>query len=617
MITLQSEIDVTNNVSISGPARDPVVLSGGGKTRVLEIDGATVSLANLVITQGSAAIGGGILASNSRLSLSNILFKGNVAYGRTTEIAQGGAITEQNGSLLINSSTFTGNRVIGDPQSPVVLPIQPIEPAFPDDIIMLPSPTNYGGEADGGAIADHAGILLIRNSKFSGNMAIGSPVETAQTGGDAYGGAIFVATATMTSSGSTFEGNQAIGGNYVNNSPASQGVDLAAGAANGGAIASNSSSVTLLNNTIQLNVAQGGQAQSSAGATGGQGGYGFGAAIALSNDSTLSVLGGTISRNQALGGSGASPSDSQPTFYPPSGSAFGGGIANQGDSSVSIVGTTLSHDVARSGNSLNPSRSTSYAYAGDASGGAIDFSVNGNLVLTRVKLRGNSAIGGNAQFPGQASGGGVAVDGADSVSIVDSSLQGNLAENGQGYNPSQPSANPNYLSASKASGGGIFVGYESGIFNLVDSRVIANRAVGTGNGVADGGGLSLNDVQVNLVTDTFQSNAAIGGSFVTNASFGQSSGGAVAFGEGTMTVTNSEFLGNQAATATVNQKYAQTGSNDASLGGAIANDGGSLLIFWRLVHRQSSYRRSGSGRRTRSQRSRGWNLQHWNPAVCA
>ena len=54
-IALQSEIDITNNISISGPARHPVVLSGGGKNRVLEIDGATVSLANLVVTQGSAS----------------------------------------------------------------------------------------------------------------------------------------------------------------------------------------------------------------------------------------------------------------------------------------------------------------------------------------------------------------------------------------------------------------------------------------------------------------------------------------------------------------------------------------------------------------------------------
>ena len=117
---------------------------------------------------------------------------------------------------------------------------------------------------------------------------------------------------------------------------------------------------------------------------------------------------------------------------------------------------------------------------------------------------------------------------------------------------------------------------------MVNSRVIANRVVGVGNGVASGGGLSFYDVQVNLVTDTLQSNAAVGGSTVTNASFGQASGGAVAINEQSgqsTTVTDSKFLGNKATTATVNQTYAQHGSNDASLGGAIANEGGSLMIL--------------------------------------
>ena len=94
-----------------------------------------------------------------------------------------------------------------------------------------------------------------------------------------------------------------------------------------------------------------------------------------------------------------------------------------------------------------------------------------------------------------------------------------------------------------------------------------------------GGGLALYNSQVDLVKDTLQANAAIGGSIVTNSTFGQASGGAVAFGGQTMTVTDSNFLGNQAMTATVNQKYAASGGNDASEGGAIFNNGRSLQIF--------------------------------------
>jgi hypothetical protein len=567
-ITLQSEIEVTNNISISGPASRPVVLSGGGKSRVLEIDGATVSLANLVVTQGSAAIGGGILDSAGSLSLSHVLFTGNVADGSATQVAQGGAIDQQSGgSLSINHSTFTGNRVIGDPQSspPQVVIILPITP-----------PPNVGGEADGGAIADF-GTLLIRSSNFNSNMAIGGPVQTNQTTGVAQGGAIYVASATMTSSGSTFEGNQTIGGNFVNTSFV--GAKFAAGGANGGAIASISSAVTLLNNTIRLNTAHGGDDELAAAAGGGDGGYGSGGAIALMNGSTLTVLGGTISGNQALGGFGVGPGNSQPTTFVPSGLATGGGIASQDTSSVSIYGSTFSNNVARSGGPSNAVTPTSYAYAGDAWGGAINFNGTGNLALTQVKLRGNEANGGSSQFSGQASGGGLAVESAGSVTIADSVLQGNLAETGQAVVPTQLSVNSPAQTFTTASGGGIYVIDVSGTFSLVHSQIDANRAIGTGNGVATGGGLALYNSQVNLVKDTLQSNAAIGGSIVTNSTFGQASGGAVAFGGQTMTVTDSNFLGNQAMTATVNQKYEASGGNDASEGGAILNNGRLLQIF--------------------------------------
>ena len=78
----------------------------------------------------------------------------------------------------------------------------------------------------------------------------------------------------MTSSGSTFEGNQAIGGNFVNTSFV--GPIFAAGGANGGAIASISSAVTLLNDTIRLNTAHGGDDELAVDSAGSGGGYGSG-----------------------------------------------------------------------------------------------------------------------------------------------------------------------------------------------------------------------------------------------------------------------------------------------------------------------------------------------------
>ena len=418
-----------------------MIISGGGKTRAFEIDGATVGLANLVISQGSAAVGGGILESSGSLSLSDVRFKGNVAYGSTRQIAQGGAIEVQTGDLTINRSNFTGNRVTGNPDSPVVYPpfsiFQhgfPLEPVVFDSVSpsleVVPAPLDYGGEADGGAIAAQGGTLLILNSDFSGNTAIGSPVQTEQTGGDAYGGAVYTANASLTSLKTTFEGNQAIGGDFVASAPSSQSFVLAGGDALGGAIASNSAAVTLQNDKVRRNLASGGNATSPPGTTGGQGGAAQGAGIALLNNSTGSLVGGTISGNEALGGTGASPSVPQPFEFPASGSASGGGISAGGDSSVSSTKTTFTKDVAKGGNSPTPFTSNSFARAEDAWGGAIDFGGTGNLVLTQANLVGNLAIGGSAQAPGQAFGGGVAISSADSVSIFDSTLKGNLAETG-------------------------------------------------------------------------------------------------------------------------------------------------------------------------------------------
>lgn len=577
-ITLQSEIDVTSNVRIKGPSGRSVTLSGGGTTRVLEIDGGSVSLANLVITRGSADIGGGILESTGRLSLTNVRFTGNVAHGSSTEIAQGGAIAQEGGGLSVNRSTFTRNLVIGDPQSPVALPPPIIDP-LPSPIlsstgaIVSLAPTHYGGEAEGGAIADKGGAMAIRSSKFSNNTAAGSLVQTSQYGGDAYGGALFIATGSLKSAGSTFNNNRAIGGNYINNNFTS--VAIVAGGASGGAIAADSATLALKNNTIRSNAALGGQAQNAAGASGGGGGGAAGGAIALLETSTLALSGGTIFRNQALGGGGVSPSNAQPAYYPTSGTAAGGGIDAEDEANLSIDKTTLSNNLARGGDMPSPTTSNSYTYAASAWGGAIQFVATGSLTLSKTELLDNSAIGGNAQTPGQAYGGAMDVDGGNAITIVNSVVRSNLAESGQGFGSS---ANPSSLSFGQASGGGINDGYGSGVFSLMNSQVIANRAIGVDNGVATGGGLAFSDVQVNLVADTLQSNAAIGGPIVTNATFGQGSGGAIAVVGQTMTVTNSKFLDNQATSATLNLRYAQFGSNDASLGGAIANDGATLTI---------------------------------------
>jgi predicted outer membrane repeat protein len=163
------------NLTITGPnpaSSSGITIDGGGKLRFLLVrNGAVVSLQYLTVSNGSLlAAEGGAVGSGGMLTITDCTFSNNQA-------GEGGAILNDEGTLIIAGSTFSDNTA------------QAAQPA-------------------GGAIYNNGGAVTITNSTFSGNQA-------AAASGSAFGGAIANVstsdTATLNLANVTFLGNQATG----------------------------------------------------------------------------------------------------------------------------------------------------------------------------------------------------------------------------------------------------------------------------------------------------------------------------------------------------------------------------------------------------------------------
>jgi hypothetical protein len=192
------DLVINKNLTIQGPSAplSPLTISGGGSSRVFEVDGAktVVSLNNLNITlgagndyynpvSGGAPNGqGGAIWNGGTLTVNACNLTNNSAI---STVGLGGAIYNA-GTLTVINSVLDNNTVYGyDFDHP------------------------YGG--NGGAIYN-TGTLTVNNSTLDNNIA--------QYGawGGGYGGGIFNAyKATATITGSTLSGNSATynSGGYI------------------------------------------------------------------------------------------------------------------------------------------------------------------------------------------------------------------------------------------------------------------------------------------------------------------------------------------------------------------------------------------------------------------
>lgn len=200
------DLDINENITITGASAATTIINGGGIDRVFDIDpydiSPTVTLQNLTITGGSVSgPGGGAYVNSSGcpiVTLTNIAITGNTAG------LGGGVANDGCGSLTIISSTINGNTAVsGDGGG--------INSAYALTLTNVTVSGNATINGDGAGIYTNSfgNTTTITNSTISGNIA--------GTGG----GGIFAGNGTMTVTGSTISGNIAGTGGGVSFAPPS------------------------------------------------------------------------------------------------------------------------------------------------------------------------------------------------------------------------------------------------------------------------------------------------------------------------------------------------------------------------------------------------------------
>ena len=191
-ITLGSALPAIANSSPNGSltidgSGQSITVDGASTFQILTVNsGATLTVENLTMSDGSATLGGGI-ENEGTLTVSNCTFSGDIG----TDGGDGGAIYNT-GVLTVTNSTFSGNSAGSGG-------------ALDNHATLTITSSTFSGNSApmgaGGAIRN-VGSLKLTNSTFSGNSA-----DVA-----GLGGAIDNANgASMTIANSTFSGNSVSG----------------------------------------------------------------------------------------------------------------------------------------------------------------------------------------------------------------------------------------------------------------------------------------------------------------------------------------------------------------------------------------------------------------------
>jgi CSLREA domain-containing protein len=219
-IKLGSTLIINKNVTINGPNAKAIVISGNNAVRVFYVDnGAHFTIRNLTVMKGYVK---GANGSNGK----------PCEPGASGGAAQGGGLYNRGGRVTIINSTFSDNRALGGSggtggsyQSSILDPSR----------CNMAQRGGFGGDGMGGAVFNGGALLLI-NSTFSGNKALGGygggggyastgrgATPNAGLGGDGgcgLGGAVYSPSHQyMHVSNCTFANNSASGATYGVGSP--------------------------------------------------------------------------------------------------------------------------------------------------------------------------------------------------------------------------------------------------------------------------------------------------------------------------------------------------------------------------------------------------------------
>lgn len=484
----QLEIRAGNDVQILGPGNQSVAISGGRETRVLYVESATVELNNLKIVEGF---------STDFPEVPEEINGFPVAPPAPGVFSSGGGILNIGGSVEIDYVSFERNETGG--------------------VLSAENPFGRSYVGLGGAIANFFGAeLTVTNSRFAGNLAIGSGLSA--------GGAIEIdAFSKANIFNTSFTGNRAetlLGGIETiidpNNPQSFQGVAV------GGAVkASGGSELVIASSYFMNNSVVAGDGIAGIGPRGG-----FAAGGGAVGSQALSLLVGvlldfptdtTISdsrfvANQARGGDGVAGSAGGP--------GLGGAVVNWGASELTLNRSYFAANTARGGKGGDgDSSNADGGNGGLAAGGAVEsgFSSFGTPITTisSTVFIGNRAFGGA---------GGIGFE---------SGLAG-LGGNGQGG----ALANTTDLLFERLGLDPLATGEITMQFSIVRN----NRATG-GSGRLGGGGFGggvFNQATTNILYTPISGNIATGGS--GSESDGRGLGGGIYNDEALMAVVDLDFI---------------------------------------------------------------------------
>ncbi len=452
-----SQLELSNTgeaETVTGPAAG-VTISGGGLSRVFQVDKtvqATISGLTLI---GGVATYGGAVNNLGTLTVSDCLFEHNttkpafVHFGGFSTVAEGagGAIANGPGATLsLTDCTLTGNSTSHGGGSGGAISNVGTATLTDCSISGNISPT-------GGAIVNN-GVLTLTGCQLEDNAA--PPANFFYRGfgdsGPGTGGAIFNDNGSLSLVDCTLTGNSANDGGAIFNSEFGGVSDLSL------------TDCTISDNTAVVFHSFFGNAQPSGGAIYSSANYG---------QTTISLNGCTLTGNTA-GTSGG----------------FGGALASysyEDQTNVSLKDCTLS------GNATG------------GLGGAVNTN-SGTLTMDDCVLTGNSA--------GKA-GGGAGISGTDT--LTNCTISGNTSGNGGGvdiYGTSQLSMSNCTVMGNTAAGegGGLFVQgllvihSPFGTYTTGPASLTLNGVTISGNSATDGGGIynagTLTATDVNLVKNS-------------------------------------------------------------------------------------------------------------------
>ncbi len=434
-ISLTAQLEFSETAlaaTITGPAAG-VTLSGGGTSRVFQVDsGVIATLSGLTILGGSTTgYGGGLYNDGGTVTLTDVTISSNIAgkggglfnTGRGTigitgcsitgnsATNGGGGLYNYQGTVTLNGGTVTGNR----------------------------------GAAGGGLFNTGRGTIGITGCSITGNSATN-------------GGGLYNYQGTVTLSGGTVSGNSgAKGGGLFNTGRGTIGITSCSMTDNsatggGGGLYNAYGTATLLSVTVSGNTASGG------------------GGLFNSGRGTIGVTGCSVTGNTATSGGGGLYNDggmatlNGGTLSGNTGAA-GGGLFNTGRGTIGVTGCSVTGNSATNG------------------GGGL-YNDGGIATLSDVTVSGNIA----------GKGGGVFNSGRGTIGITSCTVGDNSAGSGGGLYNYDAAANLDATTIggnSAASGGGID-NTAGGGATLEDTIVATNT--GTGGTPSDIGGASSSAV---------------------------------------------------------------------------------------------------------------------------